>query len=482
MHLQKLVEVLKKLDEEQIKRLDEYVRSPYFRVPPVCVLLLNRLMPLHPRFMETKMQWQKLGKKDVTLSTIAKQRNAATGLLKAIDGFIAQEQWQLNKLEITRLKLKGYKQLQLEDKFEEGYEEQMAFLENEPEQDIDTFYEKHMLVELSMQGVVARLNRTTSNDIQPVIKTLDEFYALKKICYMCEAINRQQSLGLNYSVQNSDLLLSSLERYCTPKNKYVYLFTNVFKMMNTNDFVESSRHYTFLRDFIFSNIDPSISSSFKDVVDYIQSVCLKWNNKGYSEAGSEYLLWVDWKIKNSLLLQSGKILPVTFRNIVSVPITNGDTTRAKDVIDKLSFFLPKEERDSNVAYANGLYLYAARSYKEAARAFLVSDPKDDVGFYCLVRYWHWRSLYEADPNDVGALYNHLQSFEKYIYRNNRKLKSKATTFVKFLQYAEKLYKYDSVNDYKKGLSLLKQESKFAGKDWLCDKYSEKIGKRPMQSA
>ena len=107
--------------------------------------------------------------------------------------------------------------------------------------------------------------------------------------------------------------------------------------------------------------------------------------------------------------------------------------------------------------------------------------KYPVGFYCLVRYWHWRSLYEADPNDVGALYNHLQSFEKYIYRNNRKLKSKATTFVKFLQYAEKLYKYDSVNDYKKGLSLLKQESKFAGKDWLCDKYSEKIGKRPMQT-
>ncbi|HRG89802.1 MAG TPA: hypothetical protein PLW44_12330, partial [Chitinophagales bacterium] len=231
MHLQKLVEVLKKLDEEQLKRLDEYVRSPYFKVPPVCVLLLNRLMPLHPRFMETKMQWQKLGKKDVTLSTIAKQRNAATGLLKAIDGFIAQEQWQQNKSEIIHLRLKGYKLLQLDDKFDEGFNEQMSFLNKEPEQDTDTFYEKHMLVELSMQGFAVKSKRTASNDIRPLIRTLDEYYALKKIRYQCEAMNRQQVFGVSYNDDSSDALISLLEGYLSTHNHYVYLFVNIFKML-----------------------------------------------------------------------------------------------------------------------------------------------------------------------------------------------------------------------------------------------------------
>ena len=280
MHLQKLVEVLKKLDEEQLKRLDEYVRSPYFKVPPVCVLLLNRLMPLHPRFMETKMQWQKLGKKDVTLSTIAKQRNAATGLLKAIDGFIAQEQWKDNENEVARMRLKGYKQLGLYEKFDDGYKELYNELQNGVKQDIDVFYERHMLVELSMQGIVARSNRTITNDIRPVIKTLDEFYALKKICYVCEAINRQQILGLNYDLVNSNILLSDLEPYNSPKFKYVFLFLNVFKMMSANFFNESMEFYRILKIFIEEKIDSTVSHTVKDVVDYIQSVCLKWNNKG----------------------------------------------------------------------------------------------------------------------------------------------------------------------------------------------------------
>lgn len=480
MHLQKLVEVLKKLDEEQLKRQDEYVRSPYFKVPPVCVLLLNRLMPLHPRFMETKMQWQKLGKKDVTLSTIAKQRNAATGLLKAIDGFIAQEQWKDNENEVARMRLKGYKQLGLYEKFDDGYKELFNELQNGVKQDIDVFYERHMLVELSMQGIVARSNRTITNDIRPVIKTLDEFYALKKICYVCEAINRQQILGLNYDLVNSNILLSDLEPYNSPQFKYVFLFLNVFKMMSANVFNESMEFYRILKIFIEEKIDSTVSHTVKDVVDYIQSVCLKWNNKGYSDAAIEYLWWVDWKIRHSLLLQDNRLLPVTFRNIVSVPITNRDIATTKEVIDKLSVYLPDNERDSNLAYANGLYMYTSGRYKEAARYFLIADPKEDVGFYCLVRYWHWRSLYEVDSSDIEALYNHLRSFEKFIYRNKLKLKSKANTFSKFLLYAEKLYKLETLGDFEVELKLLQSEQKFAGKDWLLEKYLDRVKLRSMR--
>lgn len=260
---------MKQFDEEKLRRLDEYVRSAYFKVPPVCVLLLNRLMPLHPKFLESKMQWQKLGKKDATLSTIAKQRNAATGLLKAIDGFIALEQLQLNKPELIRLKLKGYKELKLEDKFEEGFNEQMAFLENEPEQDIDTFYEKHMLIELSMQGVVARSNRTLENDIRPVLKTLDEYYALKKIRYLCEAISRQLVLGVEYTPENTAVILKVLEPYSNSRYPYVYLFLNVFGMVNSKDFDKSLTYYDALKESIQNLTESTVSQSVREAVDYI---------------------------------------------------------------------------------------------------------------------------------------------------------------------------------------------------------------------
>lgn len=479
MHLQKLVEVLKKLDEEQIKRLDEYVRSPYFRIPPVCVLLLNRLMPLHPRFMETKMQWQKLGKKDVTLSTIAKQRNAATGLLKAIDGFIAQEQWELNKLESTRLKLKGYKQLQLEDKFEDGYKEQMAFLEDEPEQDIDTFYEKHMLVELSMQGVAARANRTANNDIRPVIKTLDEYYAMKKMRYLCEALSRQLVLGVEYTPDNTAFIVSKLEPYTKANYPYVYLFVNVFGMVSSKEFEKSLDYYYTLKRFIQDVSTEIISQSIKEVVDYILNNFMRWSNKGYKEAGAEYLWWIKWKMSKSLLLQEGRLLPVTFRNIVGVAKMQEDVAIMEDVIKHYSVYLPDNHYVANLMYANGLYYYIKSNFKEAARAFLQADPREDLMFSCLVRYWHWRSLYEFDDEDFESLNTHLLSFEKYVYRNAKVLKHRAKTFQLFIKYSYSLIKCGSKLEYEKCLLELTAEQKFAGKDWLVGNYTIKLQKRPV---
>jgi hypothetical protein len=473
MHLQKLVEVLKKLDEEQIKRLDEYVRSPYFRVPPVCVLLLNRLMPLHPRFMETKMQWQKLGKKDITLSTIAKQRNAATGLLKAIDGFIAQEQWQLNKLEITRLKLKGYKQLQLEDKFEDGYKEQMAFLEDEPEQDIDTFYEKHMLVELSMQGVTARLKFVRPTDLDPIIKTFDEYYSLKKLRYACEISSRYATAGLDYPNDDAKAMIHILEKYVNPNYPYVYLFVNIYRMLSEGDYLSGFYYYDIVKKFISDRERIVVSQSVREAVDYVTAYCLRWFNRGNDDAGREYLWWIDWRLRNGLLLQKGRLMPVTFRNIVSAAQSQSDTEKMADVINSYMSYLPSDHLDSNLSYAKGLYNYALHNYKTATRFFLTAEAKDEPIFNCLIRYWHWKSLYEYDSNDIDSLYNSIDSFEKYIKRNLKHLKSKAKSFEIFLIYCMELLRVENKESLLLIIDRLQLEKQFAGKRWLIEKFESK---------
>lgn len=473
MHLQKLVEVLKKLDEEQLKRLDEYVRSPYFKVPPVCVLLLNRLMPLHPRFMETKMQWQKLGKKDVTLSTIAKQRNAATGLLKAIDGFIAQEQWQSNKLEFIRLKLKGYKELKLDDKFEEGFNEQMSFLENEPEQDTDTFYEKHMLVELSMQGVVARLKFAKPTDLNPILKTLDEYYSLKRLRYACEIVNRYATAGINYQEDNDVVIMGVLQKYNELQYPYVYLFVSIYKMLSSLDYRDSFYHYQKVKKFIEYKTSSVVSQSIKESVDYVTAYCLRWHNRGNEEAGIEYLWWIDWRLSKGLLLQKGKLMPVTFRNIVSAAQGQSNTQKMADVINNYGAYLPSEYLDSNLSYAKGLYNYEIRNYKIAARFFLMAEAKEEPVFNCLIRYWHWKCLYEYDSNDIDSLYNSIDSFEKYIKRNLKHIKSKAKSFEFFLEYSMELLRAENKETLSLVVERLQNEAQFAGKRWLIDKFELK---------
>ncbi len=115
MHLEKLVIVLKTFDEARLQRLQQYLASPYFNVPPVCGALLKRLAALHPHFTEKRMQPNLLGKKDRTLSTAAKQNNAGSNLLRAIEKFIAQEEWQKSNTQMF-YQLQGFQQMQLPER------------------------------------------------------------------------------------------------------------------------------------------------------------------------------------------------------------------------------------------------------------------------------------------------------------------------------------------------------------------------------
>jgi hypothetical protein len=63
------------------------------------------------------------------------------------------------------------------------------------EQDFEVFYRRHLLTELQFGGFDAVLNRTADNDLHPVTRTLDAFYALKKLRYHCELLNRKIGSG-----------------------------------------------------------------------------------------------------------------------------------------------------------------------------------------------------------------------------------------------------------------------------------------------
>lgn len=464
MHLEKLAAVLKTFDKQRLKRLKVYIESPFFDVLPVCGILLERLVTLHPQFDESKMQPGYIGKKDRSLSTLGKQQTAGSNLLKVIIKFMAQEEWEKSNTE-TFYQLKGVQQLPLADDFNKGCREEFKRLQAEPEQQVDTFYQRHMLTELTLNGFAAKLNRTAQNDIMPVVKTLDEFYALKKLRYLCEALNRRQFFGtpLIYHEQHIPTLLKILEPYTHDGHPYVYLFVNVYKMMAADSYDDYDLYYQLIKQYTLRHGN---SAGVREAIGYAVNQSLYWSNKGYAPAGSEYLWWMDWKLKNHLLLQNGLMQPVTFRNIVSAAQSQNDKERMSRTIESYARYLPEEHYAINLAFANGLYHYMLKNYKKAVRFFLQAHAGEEVAFNCIIRVWQWKCLYELDRNDTDALLNHLSSFEKYLLRNKTEPAPLLSSSYLFIQYSRKLLRSDTASEIAECVKELENEDRFAGKVWL----------------
>lgn len=477
MQFTKLVKVLKVLKAQQLKRLKKYINSPYFGVNSAPIALFNFLEPLHPQFDPANITAKKLAAFSAKLHTLKQQETAGVRLLRAIENFIGEEEWQKNEAEKVRFMLAGFNALQLTAAFDKQLEKEMKLLNETNGQNIDTLYQKHLLTELSLNGFKARLNRSQGNTIIPVIETLDKFHALKKLRYLCEVINRQRVLGINYQNGQTDELVKILETSAHPKNPYIYLFVNIYRMMVEPTYAESNIYYQLVKQLI-ARTGPV--PDMLDAMTYAVNQCLYWNNRGVAEAGKEYLWWINWKMKLGLLLEGKKLMPIAFRNIICAAQSQNNTALMDRLIKVYIPYLPTEHLDSNLCFARGLYYYTLKKHKDAMRFFLMAQAKETIVFNCIIRLWQFKCLYEYDRNETDTLFSQLANFEKYLLRYRKELKGLPLNFESFVSYCTKLLK--STNKTMLNYQAeLQAEDHFAGKPWLEQQFML-INKKPVRGA
>ena len=454
VHLSKLTSVLKQLSETEMERLESFLQSPYFDVPTGALPLFQYLSKLHPVYDEKKTAAEFIQKKAPALGNQKRQANYGSDLLKAIEHFLAVEDFKATTDSVDRHRLQAYKKHHMFEAFNK-------------EQDIDVFYQRHILTELALTGFDANLNRTAHNQIHPVATTLNVFYAIKKLRYYCELLNRQRVLGIPYNEDNIQYLLEVLEPYNNERYPYVYLFVSVYKMLKAVNFEEGETYYQPLHAFIETLIADSLPQCVKETIVYAINYNQYWNNRGYKNAGKQALWWNELKIKYDLLLEHDTISPADFRFIVSLAIaTDKEHGWIKNFIETYVYRLPREHFDTNSAFAWAQYYYATANYKKAMPLFQQAQAKDEAIFNAIVRRWQFMCMYEENPGDIDLLSTFLDTYEKYIQRNAASFHQYKEVFEKNIQFGKKLIKVTDAVAKNKLKVLVEAEPYFPGKEWF----------------
>jgi hypothetical protein len=470
MFLSKLVNVISALDKASFKRLDDYLHSPYFKVPAASVDLFEYLDSLYPNFPEQKMKPEVIGKSHKNLSTRGKAARAGSELLTAVEHFLAIEDWQQQDLRVSWHQFNALQRLQLLEQYEVEYKKNYEKVENDPEQDIDTFFYRHIYTELSSTGFDALLNRTIRNDLSPTLKTLEEFYSIKLLRYMCEAVSRKQVLGVDYNEAQMDRVIKTLEPFTNSRYPYSYLFVHVYQMLKAESYEAGEPYYEVIKSFISLQTEAGLPPSCIESMSYAVNWCLVWVARGRDASGKEYLWWAELKMKYGLLLDNGKLTPITFRNIILSALFNAHKPEwVMRFIEQYSPYLPASHRDANVAFALGQYYYRTKQYTKAIQSFLTAQAKEDVFFNAIIRRWQYMCTYDQNPGETDLLLNQLSSFEKYIVRNKEEFHQFKEIINLFISYARKLLEISNQSKRLAVKQALQKEIYFPGKPWLLDK-------------
>jgi hypothetical protein len=473
MHLSKLTTTLKALDKPVFDRLRDYIQSPYFKVSSPAASLFTYLEKHYPKFPENKIQPQSIAKKCPLLYDENKQAKAGTQLQKHVEHFLTLEKWATQTNTHPHYLLQTQMQLNLHDSFNSSFKKYKQQLEECAEKNIDYFYNKHTFTELEFNGFHARLQRNPQNDLTPVLKTLDEFYAIKKLRYQCELLSRHQILGTPYSDDNIDSIIQTLQPHTNEQYPYVYLFANTFLMLRKTNFEDCLIHYRHIHDFVSQRLEAKISQGIKECIYYVINHCLHWNNKGYEAAGTNALWWYELKINKDLLIENGLLQPSDFRNIVSLAIINNKNEKwLKQFIDNYHMYLPAEHQPTNTAFAQAQYLYYTKKYGLAMPLFQQAQAKEEPIFNMIVRRWQFICMYEQNPDNKDLLLDFVIAWERQLHRTAPSLHQLKPVFGKVISYSKKLLQSNDKETRKKIIASLNAEDFFAGKPWLLKQLQE----------
>lgn len=467
MHLQKLITHLQKLERPQFNRFSDFVRSPYFRVPSSAVALFNYLALLYPQFEEKKILPPLIAKKVKELPTENKQAKAGTELMKGLERFLAVEQWSGNDRTVMVDGLWAQNYIQWQSLFEDNLKKLENRLEQDTERDIDYFYHRHLLTTIKNHGYFVKTIRNPQNNLKPVVKTLDEYYALKKLRYHCELLSRFHVLGIPYQKENVDELLHILEPYNGATYPYVYLFINVYQMLSASCYEDFLPYYQHIKNYIIANEKEGLSQALLESIEYANSACVNWFNKGNLEAGSESLWCVEIKIKHNQVIEQGIIQPIVLRNIITLAVlVNKEPEWISNFLSTYGPYLKGDNAATNLAFAQAQYYHYIKKYDKAMPLYQQAQVKDEPVFNVVVRRWQFMCLYEQNPDNKATLLDFLNAFDQYLKRNTSSLHHLKEMFAMFSNYCKKLLNLNTKLQRQETIKELKNKPYFTGKPWI----------------
>lgn len=477
MYLQKLVTVMAAMDKPSMKKLKRYIHSPYFKVSPSAIELFDYLSSQYPRFSDKTINPKAIAQ-HITAQSESQQMLIATRLLKNIYDFIALNQWQKDEYNSFLPLIQGLKELELYEFANTEHKRAMKSVNEDCNQDVDVFYLRHTLATDATSSFDTLLQRNIKNDISEATETLEQFYALRFLRLACESLNRRKLVGTLHNAESVAKVLEILTPLSTPQYPYVWVYMNVYKLLTAETFEEGRKAYFRIEWMIKRNGQEPLQQYLLDGVQYSINWSLQWYSKGYTEAAQYYLWWIDFKIKHDLMLIKNQIQPIAFRNPIALAVEGFRSPEwIQQFIETFAPKLPHGNRSINTVFAKALLHYYKKEHETAARLFQQIYAKGEPIFNVIIRRWQFMNLYESHDEKVSVLQKTLDSFEKYLQRNENQLPMKPI-FAKFIRYAGQIVSPEETANADITKNKLMKEPFFPGKNWLDSQLHRKLYARP----
>ncbi len=414
----KILELLRPMDTRELRRLDEYLSSPFFNKNQKIIQLFLQLKKQHPAY-------KRLYKEKIFQKVFPEKKEYHDGLLRAlvadltklVENYISQTVYENQTRLNNNNLLEGMLMKGMYDHFENRLKKTLQQIEEEPDKDAEFYYYKFLIERESYRFTTVTNNRATTSSLQEVVNNLDLYYLAAKLKYTALVLNRQNIVGSKYELKLVDEILYHLKMDKTHRQvPFIRLYHRVVLMLKEFENEEHFRKFKIdLAKFKSEIPKGEIRFLYTLMLNYARWKIYAGKPEYSKESFEVYKLLLEEKV----IIVGKTISYHHFRNIVNVAVQVEEYDWAELFIKNYKPLVIPGVRENVFSFNMAALLFAKNQFEDALD-YLRAIQFSDVEFIDFYYHMYYKTLliqtsFELDETEV--LLSNLESFRLYLSRN-----------------------------------------------------------------
>lgn len=411
----KLINIIEKFSRTDLRRLKQFVHSPFFGLSDTERALFDFIYKQAPVFEARKIVKRR------AFAYIFKNKayderviiRLQSRLLKKVELFIYYH-FREEKTPDTELALmKFYDQKNLSTYFINTYRNLRNKQESQSYIDPEYYY-KQLVIEKEYRIFLTGKFEDSRGDIhhQEVMQKLDVYYLSDKLIELCQMLNRQLLTNINYDMIFMNEILSFLPNSEYYKIPVIKLWHEALLLLKSP---ENSEHYDALKQLIAQYGSTQNPMSQRMLYTYLENTSRQVFKEDESYYNAMFELY-EAQLESGVIYIKGYLLPTVFKNITTVALRLGRLDWTTEFLEHNQYKIAPEYEGREDVYSYCLaQLYFKQNKFDAALAVLNKMAFSDIYTSMDVRRMLMKVYYEMEY--TGMFEDMINSFRVFLTQN-----------------------------------------------------------------
>ena len=471
MKNKKVFLVIQRFTTKERNRCRKFILSPYFNKNEAIIHLFNFVADKAEKEFSDKIEdesiWLELEPKKPF--NAVRLRKYFSDLLKLIERFIAQEEYESKPIQKATLLLQGISGEKFKNLHSSSIKTALKLSSEQKEESIDGYFynyqiERHISALSQNHDVFRELNLGNTS------MNLDIFYLIEKLKLYCHLLTVKFSKNTEEDILLIKPIIKHIESHDFTRVPQLNIYHQIFNSIKEKD---NTQYYFKLKDLLKEHGGRFNKAEAGDMYNFAINYIVYKINSGHENFLAEYFSLYEDLLNKEIIFENNELPTKHFFNVITIALRLKKFDWVSNFIETYSQYINEKEKENAVTYTLAqLHLY----------------KKDFNKVLELLRFVEYKELSRklnskvmlintyVELKEIEPLYSLLDSFRTFLGRNTQINKEKQTSFLILIKFVRRYISIQSTEIQKfKELKLKIEESEsFVNKSWLLEKINSSI--------